>query len=306
MSMQRPRPLAPGDVIGVVAPSNSVCEIKEQVEEGIAALERLGFRVRRGVHLYDQWLGLGGTHDARAADFNDMLRDPDVRMVMAAQGGFGCLSIVDRLDFDALRSDPKWVSGISDLTIFLNALAARSGVQTLHGPDVGFGFGMPDYREIETPWFLRAVTEAGLFGLLPTWGNRVHVLRGGTATGRLWGGTVSVLGYLLATPWAPDLGGAILVLEGYGLKAASIHRWFQILRLQGHLRTIRGMVLGTWFECFAGEEDAQALLEEIVLDACDGTEFPIIQVDNIGHGVANVPWPIGGEAVLSAEGIRLL
>ena len=302
----KPMSLKQGDVIGVVAPSSSVREERTRVEAGMAALERLGFRVRGGPHLFDEWFGLAGTHENRADDFNTMLRDPDVRMVMAAQGGFGCLSIVDRLDFDALRADPKWVSGMSDLTIFLNAMTAQTGVQTLHGPDVMFSFGDPKTREVEVPWFLRAVTEEGPLGLLPTWSGEVRTLRPGEGRGQAWGGTISVLGHLLSTRWAPDLRGAILVLEGIGLSVSSVHRWFHTMRLQRHLGTLQGMVLGTWFECFNGVEDAQGALREIILDACTGTDFPIVQVDNIGHDAPNMPWLVGGAAEVSEDGLRML
>ena len=302
----KPRPLQPGDVIAVVAPSSSVREERAQVETGMAALENLGFRVRSGAHLFDEWFGLAGTHEDRADDFNSMLRDPDVCMVMAAQGGYGCLSIVDRLDFDALRANPKWVSGMSDLTIFLNALTAQSGVQTLHGPDVVNSFGNPEAREIELPWFLRAVTLDGPLGLLPTWAGGVRTLRPGEGRGQAWGGTINVLGHLLSTRWAPDLRNAILVLEGIGLTASNVHRWFQSLRLQGHLQKVQGMVLGTWSECFGGVEDPQAALQEIVLDACAGTEFPIVQMDSIGHNVPNAPWLVGGAAAVSSDGLSML
>ena len=281
-------------MIGIVAPSSLVTGMREQLEAGIATIEELGFQVRRGRHLYNEWMGLAGTHDDRAEDINRMLSDPKVRMVMAAQGGWGCLSITDRLNYTALQDGPKWVSGMSDLTLFLNALTARTGVQTLHGPNAAYSFGIRAYHEQEIPWFLSAVTGEVPLGLLPTWGGKVRVLRPGFSTGTLWGGTISVLGHLLATPWAPDLNGAILVLEGVGLSMASVHRWFQTLRLQGHFSVIRGMVLGTWDGYFIEGDDPQAALEAVVQDACAGTTFPIIQVDNIGHSVANIPWPVGG------------
>lgn len=300
----RPRPLEPGQTIGVVAPSNSVREMRDQVETGIAALELLGYRVRRGRHLYGDWLGLGGTHAERAEDWNAMLRDPEVRMVMAAEGGFGCLSIVDALDYAAFAADPKWVSGMSDLTIFLNALGARARVETLHGPDVAFSFGLPAMCEVETPWFIRAVQDPSRPYRLPL--GPVRVLRRGSARGRMFGGTLSVFGFLLGTPFAPPLEDAVLVLEGYGLTTANLHRWLQLLRLQGHLLGLRGLVLGTWSECMRGDPDPQGTLETLVRDACHGTDFPIIQVDRIGHGTPNVPWPVGAGAEISEAGIELL
>ena len=77
------------------------------------------------------------------------------------------------------------------------------------------------------------MSKDGLHGPLPLGG--VRVFRPGKATGRLFGGTLSVLGYLMATPWAPDLTDAVLVLEGWSLKTATVHRWLQVLRLQGKL-----------------------------------------------------------------------
>jgi muramoyltetrapeptide carboxypeptidase len=302
----RPRPLAPGETIGVVAPSSAVADGTERLEAGLAALEQLGFRVRKGRHLHDEWLGLAGSHQDRADDFNAMLRDPEVRMVMAAQGGFGCLAIVGRLDYTALRRDPKWVTDMSDLTVFLNALTAQSGVETLHGPDVMYSFGDPATRAVELPWFMQAMRACGPCGPLPDRGEGVRVLRKGEGRGRLWGGTISVFGHLMATRWAPDLRGAVIVLEGVGLTAANIHRWLQTLRLQGWLGGLQGMVLGTWADCFKGERNAQSLLEDLVLDACAGTDFPIIQLDCIGHEMPNAPWAVGSMAEVSAAGPTLL
>jgi muramoyltetrapeptide carboxypeptidase len=240
----------------------------------------------------------------RAEDVNVMLRDPDVRMVMATHGGFGCLPLVDFIDYAALRADPKWDSGISDLTILLNALTAQTRVITLHGPDVAFAFGLPDAREFE--WFEKLTASRGPVGLLPTWGGAVRVIRAGTGSGRVWGGNLSCLGYLLATPWAPPLDDAILVLEGYSLDVAAVHRWLNVLRLRGHLATLRGLVLGTWAQCFVDQEDPQEALQTLVLDACAGTAFPIIQVDNIGHETPNVPWLVGGSGIVSAAGLELV
>lgn len=82
-----------------------------------------------------------------------------------------------------------------------------------------------------------------------------------------------------------------------------MHRWLQVLRLQGKLAQLRAIVLGTWSGCFQGESDPVAALQAMVLDACAGTGFPIIQVDHIGHNTANVPWPVGAIAEVSESGI---
>ena len=170
----RPRPLGAGDTIGIAAPSGSVGAIRDQVEGGIAALEQLGYRVKRGRHLYDEWMGFAGTHAARIDDWNGMLRDPDVRMVMAATGG----SVAgDRRPARLRCVHRRPQVGKRYVTIFLNALAWRTGIETLHGPDVAFSFGVKDRREFEAPLFERLMSKDGLHGSLSL--GTVRVLRPG-------------------------------------------------------------------------------------------------------------------------------
>ena len=47
---------------------------------------------------------LAGTDDDRAAALTDAWCDPDVDGVLCVRGGYGCLRIVDLLDWDAMAA----------------------------------------------------------------------------------------------------------------------------------------------------------------------------------------------------------
>lgn len=269
----------------------------------MAWIESRGYRVMPGEHIWDEWRGWAGRPGDRAADFNRMLASPDVAAIMVSTGGTGCLPIVDRLDFPAAARHPKVVLGMSDLTIFLNALTARAGLVTFHGPDLAWGFGEESTVELESPAFFGLVESCAPPGPLPAWAGPLEVVRPGRGEGPLVGGLLSCLGYLRGTPYWPATAGAILFVEGFNLPPATVMRWFQSLRLGGVLAEINGLVLGTWSGCFDGD---LAPLADIVKAACAGTAYPIVRVAGIGHHTANATLPLGCRAGLGPEGLTLL
>src|SRR5204862_5180016 len=113
----RPRALRPGDVIGIAAPASPIRE--DLLARGEEALVALGFRTRRAPHLLARDRYTAGTVAERLADFEDLLLDPEVRVVMFARGGYGSPHLLPLLDPERLRKDPKALVGASDLTAIL-------------------------------------------------------------------------------------------------------------------------------------------------------------------------------------------
>src|SRR5262249_22491749 len=86
---------------------------------------------------------LSATDDVRADELNAMVRDPDVRAIVLARGGYGLMRILPRLDGDALRRDPKPIVAFSDGTALL-AWAHAAGVRGIHGPMIVQLGDLPD------------------------------------------------------------------------------------------------------------------------------------------------------------------
>src|SRR3984893_16895852 len=59
---------------------------------------------------------LGGTVEERLDDLHSMFRDPEVKAIFAIRGGYGAAQLLDRIDYDLIRSHPKIFLGYSDIT----------------------------------------------------------------------------------------------------------------------------------------------------------------------------------------------
>lgn len=135
--------LKPGDVIAFVAPAGPADA--DKVAKAKARFETMGFKVQVPPTLTtrrDRYLA--GTDADRAAEFNAAARDPAVRAIFAVKGGYGLTRILDRIDYPALRADPKVVAGFSDLTALHLAVAKRSRLVTFHAPMPQFGLWRDD------------------------------------------------------------------------------------------------------------------------------------------------------------------
>jgi muramoyltetrapeptide carboxypeptidase len=227
-----------------------------------------------------------------------------------SQGGQTINHLLHGIDYELIRREPKILCGISDGTALLNAVFAKSGLVTYHGPDLLFTFG----REMSEPFHknLRATFFEGdvePFHSNPAWrhqespvltyGGRSCV-RGGRAAGHLVGGHCERVMELLAMGLAPDFNGAILFLEGTE-NVAYLDRIFTTLRLAGVFDRIAGLVLG-WFEWREPEDKAMNRpVSEIVLEVTDGLSFPILEIGELGHNVENYVFPVGCMAEMDAS-----
>lgn len=300
-----PKALKPGDTIAVIAPAAPATQpefaayVKLMEGKGYRVISRPGL-VGRKEHY------LGGTDEERAGEINEYLRDPKVRMIMPVRGGFGVSRILDRIDYDALRRDPKVIAGYSDLTALHLAAARHARVVTFHSP-----MAMRDlWRENEKAYafpaksFRRSVFadqySVGQKGFVvePPEGHRHSTLVGGRATGRLLGGNLSLVVTLMGTPHALEPKGAILFLEDVSEPAYRIDRYLSQLRLGGVLDQVAGVVLGSFTTKEETEEkDTQRVLKEYF----GKLKVPVVTDYPVGHTPKNATLPHGALVELDAD-----
>ena len=178
--------LRPGDTVGVIAPSGPVD--RERLLDGISYLQRRGYGVQEGASLYARTRYLAGSDADRAADLNQMLGDREVRAIFTARGGYGSARLLDLVDYDLVREDPKIFVGFSDTTALQLGLYARTGLVSYSGvvlcKDVNSA-GMVGPTE-ERLWDALA---KGRFSPL----EGLQTLRAGRAGGPLLGGCLSLV-----------------------------------------------------------------------------------------------------------------
>lgn len=137
MNILKPPKLRPNDTIGVVAPSGIV-EAKG-LEIGVKILEKWGFKVKLGKHIFKKVEDYSaGTPEERREDFENMIKDPEIKAITCAMGGYAASSVLLTFNpkvIEAFRIRPVLLFGYSDFCLFLNATWSM-GVVGLHAPNL--------------------------------------------------------------------------------------------------------------------------------------------------------------------------
>ena len=306
--MIRPRRLATGMTVGVVAPSAAPNE-PEAIRFALEIVESLGFRARAGAHLYDREGYLAGADADRAADLTAMFGDDAVDAVWCVRGGYGASRILPLLDYDLIRRKPKPLIGYSDITALHMAIQARAGLVTFHGPVAWRNLTPYTLGEFER--VLSAGSAPLRLGAPPAfqtapghveYHNRVTTLVGGVARGRLLGGNLCLMAHLVGTPYLPDLRGAILFLEDVDEAFYRIDRYLTQLWLSGALAGVAAVAFGKFTRCAPSSGFVQSrVLEDILAERCRALGVPAVSGLMIGHIDDQTTIPVGCAAELDAD-----
>jgi muramoyltetrapeptide carboxypeptidase len=295
MPLTPPRAITPGAHIAVLAASGP--SERERIETAARRIEARGFRVSIAPNVGIRHRGyLAGDDDIRLAELNRALRDDSVDAIFFSRGGYGAMRILDGIDYDAIRRNPRPLVGFSDVTALHQAIAARAGVGTFHGPMLNLDFYDGLSPEIET-W---------LWDLLGGESPRVHgftasqVVSEGEAEGVLFGGCLSLTTALAPTPYDFWIDDGIWFWEDVDEAAYRLDRMLTALRLSGRLRRIRGVVIGKLKGC-GDEAELVPLLNELF--ASEG--IPVVRDLPFGHYGDNLLMPIGAQVRLSTGNCTL-
>ncbi|MFJ9378685.1 S66 peptidase family protein [Streptomyces sp. NPDC101455] len=133
-AVRYPRPLRPGDRVGVTSPSSGVPDVlRKRLDVAIRAVEARRYEVVVG-RCMDGTGHVSAPAGERAAELMDMLTDPAIRAVVPPWGGETAIDLVPLLDFERIgRAEPTWVVGYSDISTLLAPLTLRTGIATVHG-----------------------------------------------------------------------------------------------------------------------------------------------------------------------------
>ncbi|PYV04006.1 MAG: hypothetical protein DMG10_09370 [Acidobacteria bacterium] len=265
----RPPALRLGDTIGIVAPAGPL-QHKEAFHQGVATLERLGFRVRYDERIFQSRRYLAGDDVSRAEELMRYFEDPHIQGVLALRGGYGCARLLHLLDERRLRSHCKVFMGFSDLTTLHLLFCRHFGWITIHGPMASsptLGNAESGIEEhLMSLWTDPEYRPMLSFPELETW-------REGTVEGQLTGGCLSLV------------------------------RMLTQLRLAGKLDALKGALLGSFHQCDPSE--GGYTVEDILREMLDPLQVPILARFPAGHGSRNWPLPFAVRVRLDATRRRL-
>ena len=244
-------------------------------------------------HLADSFGYLAGSDAARASDFNAFARNPQIRGIIALRGGYGTMRILDIVDYEAVANDPKVIIGFSDVTALLNAVAARTGVTTFHGPVAGHG----EFSLEVANGLRRATMTAEPIGRIRARdGYPLRIGSLSSARGRIFGGNLSIVAALCGTAFAVPCLGSIMLFEDVKEAPYRVDRMLTQLRLSGALEAAAAVALGQFVDCIpnTGTDDTpSATIEETLRERLGDLRIPVITNLPFGHIASQVTFPIG-------------
>ena len=279
-----------GDTISVIAPAGPVTH--EEIQPAIEILKQKGFKIQEGRHLYDRQGYLAGKDSDRLDDLYMAFEDSSIRAIICARGGYGTPRLLDKIDFEIIKKNPKLLIGFSDITALLLAITCKTGLPVWHGPMLR----SPDGREQNLERLVYILSSKGEIDLKL---EEKNVLKKGMARGKLMGGNLALLSSLIGTPYLPDFTDSILFLEDIAEPVYRIDRMITQLRLAGILKNVRGILAGYFQDC--GEAD---VINGLLLESLEG-DCPMYSGFPTGHGKENYPLPFGVEAELNTEALTL-
>jgi muramoyltetrapeptide carboxypeptidase len=266
-------------------------------------LESWGFKVKQGKTIGLRDFSMAGSDEERRKDFQDMLDDDEVKAVLCARGGYGIIRIIDRINFDRFRKNPKWIIGFSDITILHSHINHHFGIATMHSKMCNSFPSNWSKAEEAQKASISSIKDAlsGMKSIYSFNADSKNIL--GKASGILVGGNLKVLESLSGTDSALHTRNKILFLEDTGEYKYSIDRMFWNLKRSGRLEHLSGLIIGGFN--IKEDDDPDAIfgktLEEIVLEKIKDCRYPVCFNFPVGHQKNNVALKCGVEYELNVR-----
>lgn len=297
----KPVRLSQNATIGIVSPAS--CPPDEQIyRQGVDYLKKSGYSVVEGEHVLNKRGYLAGKDVDRVSDLNRMFQNPGIDAIICSRGGYGAPRIIDQIDFEAIRNNPKIFIGYSDITSLNLAIWQQTGLVNFSGSMVAveMGRGIDPVTEYHFWKMLKSVTPIGVLSNPPD--VPIEILNPGKAKGRLLGGCLSLINVLLGTRFCPDFKDAIFFIEDIDEEPYRVDRYLAQLKLAGILDQLAGIIVGQFIDCETKEPGKPSMeLEEIFQDYFRPLKIPIITNFAYGHGPIKHIMPIGVNAVLDTD-----
>lgn len=287
--------------IGIVAPSFFI-EKEKEFANGIYYLHNQGFKIKYGKTVFNRLNNTTGSAIARANDINEMFADSNIDIIIASDGGSRAIEVLEYLDYDLIKKNPKPLCGFSDITHLLLAVYAKTGNKCIHGIDVINGFGQSEsqIKDVNIDLFWKNIENDNVFMDL----SRACILKCGKGEGAIIGGWLNAIHNTIETEYFPQNKNMILFWEAIEEEPNRINMMLQSLRLSGMFNHLSGMIVGKLESCEENEYyDCIPNMSDIILDACKGYDFPVIIEAPFGHGEEKSSFVLGGNITINTEDI---
>lgn len=315
-----PSKLQAGDEVRIIAPSRSMTILGEDCKKlATERLEELGLKVTFGKHVMEADPDyMCASKDARVEDLNEAFKDKNVKAILTVIGGFNSNQLLDYIDYEAIKENPKIFCGFSDITALSNAIHAKTGLVTYSGVHYS-SFGMLKGFEYSLEYFKKMFFQEDEFEVVSSkeWSDEawfidqenrhfeqnegMYVINEGAAEGDIVGGNLCTLNLLQGTEYMPNIENKILFIEDDELSGPiflmEFDRNLQSLMHMPEFKTVKGIVCGRAQKgsCMTKEKWFK------IFDKPELKNIPVIAGVDFGHTTPIITFPVGGHARIEAN-----
>lgn len=262
----------------------------EKLGKAVTNLKELGYNVKVSKNILDEYRYLAGRDDKKLEELYKFFLDPEIDIILNARGGYGSIRLINKIDYDIIKNNPKIFCGFSDITALLLMIYKKTGLITYHGPmacsdftDIKLNPAEKNSKPFTIPNFFNAINNEPLEFA----GNKVY--KDGYAEGIIWGGNLSTVVSLCGQDFIPDEN-FIFFTEDLNEPVYKIDKMFtQLFNIDKFRSNCRGVVLGDFLNS-GNEKWLDELFEEFTVPTVGGFK--------ITHNSEKITIPIGKKASL--------
>ena len=299
----KPKPLNEGDIVGIIAPGTAVSD-PDEIQKAIQVIQYFNLVPKIAPNLAKGSGYKSRTVAERTDDLHQMFTDKDIKAVFCIRGGYGSMQLLDHIDYDLIRNNPKIFVGFSDITALHLAINKFSGLITLHGPVL-----LSQFSDYTVNYYRKALFSAQPIGLIsnpPALSGiisayPVRTINNGVSTGKLSGGNLSLISSLMGTPYEIETEGKILFLEDVAEEPYKIDRMLSQLHLAKKLEKASGIIFGKCNDCERETSVWDFSLAEVLDRQLSNLGIPVLYGLLFGHTPEQVTLPYGIQGKLDAN-----
>ena len=297
-----PKHLKQGDLIGLATPGSPIT--KEQLDETVKKLESMGYKTYYLPSVLSEYGYFAGTDQERADELMHLFVNKDVNAIMCVRGGYGSIRILDLLDYNKIKMNPKILEGYSDISALITTIFDRTGLVCFHGP-----LGISDFNDYTLESFDNVLANPKPRYKYPyqreenTEDNPefdFYTITGGKAEGELIGGNLSVLASMAGSNFSPDYENRIVFLEEIEEKTYRADRMLTQLVQATNLKKAKGIVLGVFYKCNINDKPTLTL-KHAISDILEPLNIPVVYGFPFGHIETKMTLPVGINAKFNAN-----
>lgn len=314
----KPRALKKGDRVAIICPSGRPHN-PAAINRAKAIVEQMGFKPVAGKNALKIFGTMAGTDEERLSDFHEALSDDSIAAIFCVTGGYGALHLVDKIDWEKFKQNPKVLVGSDDNSHILLAAHAKTGIITFHAPNMDRICSQQSFDALKEAvtsknnlpsiqsnyWGLDAANDGSSKSRARIGEDRWQIAYSyaaveGQCEGPLIGGNLTALCSLMGTPYQPSFKNAVLFLEDINEDHGILDRWFTNLYLSGALGDVSGVALGDFENCRTVGCFNMYSIEDLFGDRMKSVNKPCCFGLPLGQSARSLTAPIGVQAKLDA------